>query len=750
MQFREMEEEQLHQIRGESSAMDQSGVAENVTSASRLVFATRPGTEVIDVEHMSGEEIDGGTPSLGQLGLGLEEGLGSQYGDVYPSPTEVATQASFDVWEVIGDRPGPEPAVSRLEIARGSSAAAVGDNAVQACRASIAPSVPQFFWETDPFLKMVFGSSSAAKSDIPLPTAGLKRPLPPIEVHASEEEWPIDKSLKAGAAQPQPLHSRALRAISTEDIVSRRAAVVSEWAAMVALNINAFSIGKMLDADKKAVVHQDIVDSVTACFAAKATSTLVKRMCAMSLFCKWCLANGMELFPAKERVMFNYLNSIRDGPNPFHTRGRSFLEAIHFTTALLGMQNDLEAVGAQRLEGVAEAMAREGPPVSRARPLTVPQVKMLERLVVETENLQDKVMVGNLLVLLYSCARHSDGLRAQELIVDVPDEHEVNPRSVENQGFLELSVLAHKGAYTTVMKRTLLPVVAPMYSLSSANWHQSWLQAREAVGLEKSGRLVFPLLCRFEADGKPSMQPTSSSEVGSLLRLALGTKDPTIRSHSLKVTALSWCSKGGITLEERKVLGHHMDKAHRSAFTYGRDNAAPALRSLCNLLKLIKQGDFRPDSTRSGRFREQAAALQVAREKVVHQEVETPEESGPPTVIESAADDADSSSLDSWTDSASDADEGEDQDETDLENVDNTVLLNLVMPNLKPARFDLYDDMRSWKHRQSGIQHIQEEDSSKFLCGRRVTDRYFLCNSPPAIHEPVCQVCLGSSKVRQG
>lgn len=43
---------------------------------------------------------------------------------------------------------------------------------------------------------------------------------------------------------------------------------------MVALNINAFSVGKMLEADKKAVVYKDVVDSVAACFAAKATSTL--------------------------------------------------------------------------------------------------------------------------------------------------------------------------------------------------------------------------------------------------------------------------------------------------------------------------------------------------------------------------------------------------------------------------------------------------------------------------------------------
>ena len=165
---------------------------------------------------------------------------------------------------------------------------------------------------------------------------------------------------------------------------------------------------------------------------------------------------------------------------------------------------------------------------------------------------------------------------------------------------------------------------------------------------------------------------------------------------------------------------------------------------------LIKQGDFRPDSTRSGRFREQAGPALATKEKAMQREVDTPEESGPATLVESEGEQADSSSVDSSTDSATDADGEQDQDEADLEQVDNSVLLNLVMQNLKPARFNLKQDMRSWKHRQSGIQHIQEEDSSKFLCGRRVTDRYFLCKSPPAVHDPVCQVCIGSSKAKQG
>lgn len=720
------------------------------TSVEMHANEMRQDTGIIDVEGMAEEEPDWDDFNRRLQAMDEEaEGLGG-VADPYPSPTEPASGRFSDVWKLIEGNGGSELEVSRLEILRDDGAAPVGDRAVQACRSSLPPPMPQYFWEADPFLKMVFGSSSSSGSTMSLQTTSLKRPLPPIEIRDAAEEGPLEKALKAGAVAPLPLHARALKAIAVEDVHNRRMAVLAEWASMVALNINAFSIGKMLEADKKAVVYEDVLASVTACLAAKATSTLVKRLCAMSLFCKWCAANGAEIFPVKERVMFTYLNAVRDSIHPFPTRGRSFLEAVHFTTAMLGLQSDLELMGQQRVEGIAEAMAREGPPVSRAKPLSVAQVKLLEKMVVETENLQDKVMIGNLLVLLYSCARHSDGLRAQELIVDVPEDQEVNARSVENQGFLELAVLAHKGAYTTVMKRTMLPVVAPMYSLSSASWHLTWLQAREALGLEKSGKLTYPLLCRFESDGQPSMQATTSSEVGSLLKLALGTKDPGVRSHSLKVTVLSWCSKGGVPLEERKVLGHHMDKAHRSAFTYGRDNAAPALRSLCNLLKQIKQGNFCPDSTRSGRFKEALNRDAVARDAMSESGLTSTEFSGEPTVVGSEEDEEESSSLDSWTDSGSDADPEVEPEDGDLEEIDNSALLNLVMPNLRPSRVRLGPDMETRKHRQSGIKHIMEAEGSKFLCGRRVTERYYLCSDPPAVNDPVCQVCLNSSKAKQG
>ena len=113
-----------------------------------------------------------------------------------------------------------------------------------------------------------------------------------------------------------------------------------------------------------------------------------------------------------------------------------------------------------------------------------------------------------------------------------------------------------------------------------------------------------------------------------------------------------------------------MDKAHRSAFTYGRDNAAPALRSLCNLLKQIKQGNFCPDSTRSGRFKEALNRDAVARDAMSESGLTSPEFSGEPTVVGSEEDEEESSSLDSWTDSGSDADPEVEPEDGDLEEID--------------------------------------------------------------------------------
>ena len=91
-------------------------------------------------------------------------------------------------------------------------------------------------------------------------------------------------------------------------------------------------------------------------------------------------------------------------------------------------------------------------PILQASPLTVVQVRLLERLLVETEDLKDKVVIGGALVLLYGCGRLSDGQRAVRMICDWDVEKKFDPSSFEEQGFIELQVLNHKTARSEKLK----------------------------------------------------------------------------------------------------------------------------------------------------------------------------------------------------------------------------------------------------------------------------------------------------------
>jgi len=102
--------------------------------------------------------------------------------------------------------------------------------------------------------------------------------------------------------------------------------------------------------------------------------------------------------------------------------------------------------------------------------------------------------------MIYGSARASDMARAIKLLVDRDVRH-LNERDAnEPEGFIELAVLGNKGARSDVHRRMLLPVVAPMMSLSGAKWCDAFLEARMALGLETEGRLRWPLLCRFDSD----------------------------------------------------------------------------------------------------------------------------------------------------------------------------------------------------------------------------------------------------------
>ena len=138
-----------------------------------------------------------------------------------------------------------------------------------------------------------------------------------------------------------------------------------------------------------------------------------------------------------------------------------------------------------------------------------------------------------------------------------------------------------------------------------ANWGALWLQARKDLGLKdpQDGGAMMPAP---DADMQITDRSLESDEAGAWLRYILyGSIDKLpgrrVSSHSLKCTCISFATKFGANPSEILLLGYHCG-GYQMAVTYGRDAASPSVLLLEKVLKAVRDGRFRPDETRSGRF----------------------------------------------------------------------------------------------------------------------------------------------------
>ena len=194
-----------------------------------------------------------------------------------------------------------------------------------------------------------------------------------------------------------------------------------------------------------------------------------------------------------------------------------------------------------------------------------------------------------------------------------------------------------------------------------------------------------------------------ATETGAMLRCALGLTESRInavRSHSLKVTCLSWLAKFGIPLEYRRSLGHHLDV---SAECYSRDAMAPAMRKPCEVVKAIEKGSFFPDSTRSGRFKKTIPTDAPGGHH--SQPAPRPLEDRRPDVV--GVDDSEVSSVGIAGDST-DSDVSSDAEiPGDSGLPDTEALTRLTTEDMRPKMIAVRSDSIMWRHSDSGKQHLQ-------------------------------------------
>ena len=596
---------------------------------------------------------------------------------------------------------------------------------------SLEPHVPKFMWEQDNFLNLVFGKDDVVNNLFP--HVDMKRPHGALIdlTGVDDYEPPISKALRRGTGRPVYLRVFKQTTIVHEETL--RSNFINGWTSIALLNVDAFSAFdkarlECADAELRPTVHLTVAE----CLARKATSTIGKRLGSMRRFAEYCTAHSLRPFPLEDSNMHSYMSSLMADANCAGSTGKAFIEAVRFTSAMLGLKSDELETISRRVAGLADLLIKRAPVVEQADPLTVEQIKMLERACCSAESLQDQTILGGILIMVFGSARASDMSRAVKVLIDMDPRQDLERPDGEPEGYIELGVLKNKGARSDVHRRLLLPIVCPLVSLSRAKWWESWQEARMALGLNSTGLLNLPVMCRFDGDGCGIDQTMTASEIGEFLRQALNvetTRRNKTRSHSCKSTILSWLAKYGTELPLRRLIGHHLDPSAKSAEIYARDSMAPAVREVTKILNCSKAGTFSPDDTRSGRFRVPPAACNEdadASEASYELPCSEPELAG----------DSDATGTDSSSDAGSE----------DFEISDSTTLWELLKPEFRPHLVQVNSQLEKFVHKVSCVVHLRKPEAKRFLCGHVLNSRYEPREQGqgPSAECPRCTPCFSS------
>ena len=323
----------------------------------------------------------------------------------------------------------------------------------------------------------------------------------------------------------------------------------------------------------------------------KSPHTLLKRVNSFIRYLTFLQSKNV-VAPGSETLFYAFLCEQRDLGAP-QSRLAATVEAVRFVEHVLGFEITQDLLS-RRCLGSAKMV---GPgPNKQASPLKVEELKVLHAVLSSTDyDIWDRNMAGAYLCCVYSRSRWSDMQHTNLLLAD-PDE--------DKPVYVELSITDYKTKGANAWRGGLLSAVAPAVGVTEDNWAAAWLGVREQIQAPLSKG--FALMPAPSCDGTASLRPLSTAEVGKWInmmldRAGLDLHERRITSHSAKATMLSYLAKYGAELGVREILGAHVSHL-RSVIRYSRDALAAPLRTLDDMLKMIRESRFVPDATRSGYF----------------------------------------------------------------------------------------------------------------------------------------------------
>ena len=197
-----------------------------------------------------------------------------------------------------------------------------------------------------------------------------------------------------------------------------------------------------------------------------------------------------------------------------------------------------------------------------------------------------------------------------------------------------------------------------------------------------------------------------------------------IGTHTCNVSGLSWCSKYGLDLQTRALLGYHLLKEFGSTLTYSRDALSQPLRLFDEILKAIRSGKFLPDMTRSGRKVDRATkrskrgeAASAAGTAVTEDGYEAPEHYSLDVseAVDESYNEVDEVVLTSDSDDSSSCSDS---------SPDMSFQAIQVLSKQRPSVPTDTDGKTAYYHPASCILHFRLLDQTKLRCGKALTSTY--------------------------
>ena len=459
------------------------------------------------------------------------------------------------------------------------------------------PSTIVMPWEND-FMAPIFGSQFAS-AKLSMPAQWSDTFADPLK-HAMPEAVPqtvrpVDFSIM-----------KCVRNLADMDFIQSRDKQMKQalikMKCVLEINWESSGVGRQC-IDSTGTPRDDMEETLVSIIGTKSPSTVIKRCNAVLAYQRWLITwIDAEAFPFSEQMVWDYLVHLRNCVAAA-AKALSFIQTLRFCQHVLQVDGAEECVASRRLVGQSEIQASLKGPTRQARPLTVAEVRKLQKFMVDpAKDLGERLMCSHLVLMVYTRSRNSDLAHVHDI------SHDSTPKDGHDEysGFIQFTTRYHKSARSVETKSLLMPIIACGESVGPEPWLDVWLALRKKAGLATSGQVEGAVMPApdVRSPGSWSIRPISCAETTRLLRAFLQCDDPDLKSHSLKRTALSWAAKAGLDREHRRLLGRHASAVQGSDSVYATDLMVDPVRALVAVVKLIRENRFKPDGDRASFFPE--------------------------------------------------------------------------------------------------------------------------------------------------